>query len=125
MLTRKYACSEHSIRVEIYMGYDLFKESVLVPIRRRYLVQRLNVNNVEEKENCQQIEREQIVILNSMGLNSNKISESLGMHPSTVRPILKNFFQKGSVEHDPRSGKSRMAEVGGDRFDQEEKFSKL
>lgn len=59
------------------------------------------------------------------GLNSNKISESLGIHPSTVRPILKNFFQKGSVEHDPRSGKSRMAEVGGDRFDQEEKFSKL
>lgn len=50
MLTRNYACSEHGIRVEIYMGYDLFKESVLVPIRRRYLVQRLNVNNVEEKE---------------------------------------------------------------------------
>lgn len=50
MLTRNYACSEHSIRVEIYMGYDLFKESVLIPIRRRYLVQRLNVNNVEEKE---------------------------------------------------------------------------
>lgn len=27
--------------------------------------------------------------MNSKGLNSNKISESLGIHPSTVGPILK------------------------------------
>lgn len=62
--------------------------------------------------------------MNSKGLNSNKISESLGIHPSTVGPILKNFSRKGSVEHDPRGGRSRMAELSGDRFDQEGKIQK-
>lgn len=33
----------------------------------------------------------------------------------TVGRILKKFFQKGSVENDPRSGRSRVTDVRGDR----------
>lgn len=59
--------------------------------------------------------KERIIILNARGFNNNKVSELLGIHRSTVGRILKKFFQKGSVENDPRSGRPRVTDVRGDR----------
>lgn len=59
--------------------------------------------------------KERIIILNSKGFNNNKEGELLGIHRSTVGRILKKFFQKGSVENDPRSGRPRVTDVRGDR----------
>lgn len=53
--------------------------------------------------------------MNAKGFNNNKVSELLGIHRSTVSRILKKFFQKGSVENDPRSGRPRVTDVRGDR----------
>lgn len=61
--------------------------------------------------------KEWIVILNLKGLNSNKISELLGIYLSIVGFILKNFFWKGSVEYDFWGGRLWMVELSGDWFD--------
>lgn len=59
--------------------------------------------------------KERIVILNSKGFNDNKISESLGIHRSTVGRVLKTFRQKESVKNDPRRGRPRVIDERGDR----------
>lgn len=59
--------------------------------------------------------KERIIILNARGFNNNKVSELLGIHRSTVGRILKKFFQKGSVENDPRKRRPGMTDVRGDQ----------
>lgn len=59
--------------------------------------------------------KELIVDLNLRGLNNNKISETIGIHRSTVGRILKKFNESGSVENNRRSGRPRLTDDRGDR----------